>query len=74
MRPWQYAKSSARKKRDSLVDLPIFELMDSERAACPDLRHRMILHKPASPPARWACAVEGGCRSGRVIVNRRPSG
>ena len=44
MRPWQHAKSSARKERDWLVDLSIHEFMDSTKAACPDLRHRMILH------------------------------
>jgi len=44
MRPWQHAKSSARKERDWLSDLPIHEFMGSTKAACPDLRHRMILH------------------------------
>lgn len=44
MRPWQHAKSSARKERDWISDLPIHEFMDSTKFACPDLRHRMILH------------------------------
>lgn len=44
MRPWQHAKSSAGKGGDWLADLPIHEFMDSTKAACPDLRHRMILH------------------------------
>jgi hypothetical protein len=44
MRPWQHAKSSARKDRNWIGDLPIHEFMDSTKVACPDLRHRMILH------------------------------
>lgn len=44
MRPWQHAKSSAGRGGDWLADLPIHEFMDSTKAACPDLRHRMVLH------------------------------
>ncbi len=44
MSPWQHAKSSAGKNGTWLDDLPIHEFMDSTKAACPDLRHRMILH------------------------------
>ena len=44
MRPWQHAKSSAGKDRTWAADLPIHEFMDSTKVACPDLRHRMILH------------------------------
>jgi hypothetical protein len=44
MRPWQHAKSSVRKDRLWIEDLPIHEFIDSTKVACPDLRHRMILH------------------------------
>jgi hypothetical protein len=44
MRPWQHAKSSARKDRDWRADLAIHEFIDSTKMACPDLRHRLILH------------------------------
>lgn len=44
MRPWQHARSSAGKNGDWTTDLPIHEFIDSTKAACPDLRHRMILH------------------------------
>lgn len=44
MRPWQHARSSAGKDGDWVADLPIHEFMDSTKAACPDLRHRMVLH------------------------------
>jgi hypothetical protein len=56
MRPWQHAKSSARKERDWLIDLPIHEFMDSTKAACPDLRHRMILHNADLGPELTARA------------------
>ena len=64
MRPWQHAKSSARKERDWLADLPIHEFMDSTKAACPDLRHRMILHNADlgqnSPPELSLLATTRG--------------
>jgi hypothetical protein len=44
MRPWQHARSSAGRGRDWQEDLPIHEFMDSTKAACPDLRHRLVLH------------------------------
>ena len=59
MRPWQHAKSSARKERDWLADLPIHEFMDSTKAACPDLRHRMILHNADLGPELAARAFPG---------------
>lgn len=44
MRPWQHARSSAGKHRDWHADLSIHEFMDSTKMACPDLRHRVVLH------------------------------
>ena len=44
MRPWQHAQSSAGESGDWLADLPIHEFIDSTKVACPDVRHRLILH------------------------------
>ncbi len=65
MRPWQHAKSSARKERDWLIDLPIHEFMDSTKAACPDLRHRMILHNADLGPELTARAFPTATTPGR---------
>ena len=51
MRPWQHAKSSAGRCADWRADLPIHEFLDSTKLACPDLRHRMILHNVDLGPA-----------------------
>ena len=59
MRPWQHAKSSAGKNGIWLDDLPIHEFMDSTKAACPDLRHRMILHNADLGPELAARAFPG---------------
>ena len=59
MRPWQHAKSSAGKNGTWLDDLPIHEFMDSTKAACPDLRHRMILHNADLGPELAARAFPG---------------
>lgn len=45
MQPYAHALTSARiGKRSWMEDLPIHEFMDIAKHACPDLRHRMILH------------------------------
>lgn len=45
MQPFVHAQASARKSgRDWTEDLPIHEFMDLAKNACPDLRHRLILH------------------------------
>jgi hypothetical protein len=52
MRPWQHARASAQRAgRDWRSDLPIHEFLDLTKAACPDLRHRMILHNSDLGPA-----------------------
>lgn len=68
MRPWQHAKSSAGKGGDWLADLPIHEFMDSTKAACPDLRHRMILHNADLGPQLAARAFPDHADSERVAM------
>ena len=56
MRPWQHAKSTAGRNADWRQYLPIHEFLDSTKVACPDLRHRMILHNVDLGPAVAAMA------------------
>jgi hypothetical protein len=45
MQPWWHAKLTARTRGASwLDDLAIHEFVDSAKTACPDLRHRVVLH------------------------------
>ena len=44
MRPWQHALSSTKGNGEWLNDLPIHEFVDCTKVACPDVRHRMIMH------------------------------
>lgn len=45
MQPWRHAMMSARKRSaDWGDDLAIHEFIDSAKTACPDLRHRVVLH------------------------------
>ncbi|MEQ1696228.1 MAG: hypothetical protein ABL901_10365 [Hyphomicrobiaceae bacterium] len=45
MQPWRHAKLTARlRDADWLDDLAIHEFVDSAKTACPDLRHRIVLH------------------------------
>jgi hypothetical protein len=45
MQPWWHAKLTARPRgADWLEDLAIHEFVDSAKTACPDLRHRIVLH------------------------------
>lgn len=45
MQPYAHARASARLgRRDWRDDLPIHEFLDVAKHACPDLRHRTVLH------------------------------
>ena len=45
MQPWRHARVTARRAgRDWRGDLPIHEFMDMAKSACPDVRHRIVLH------------------------------
>ena len=45
MQPWQHAKLSANKFGGDWKDyLAFHEFVDSAKVACPDLRHRIVLH------------------------------
>jgi len=45
MQPWQHAKLSANNFGGEWYDyLPFHEFLDSAKATCPDLRHRIVLH------------------------------
>ncbi len=45
MQPWWHAKLTARSRgADWQDDLSIHEFVDSAKTACPDLRHRVVLH------------------------------
>lgn len=45
MQPWRHANLTARSRgAEWLDDLAIHEFVDSAKAACPDLRHRILLH------------------------------
>ena len=45
MQPWWHATLTARQRgADWLDDLEIHEFVDSAKTACPDLRHRVVLH------------------------------
>lgn len=59
MRPWQHARSSAGKSGTWLGDLPIHEFMDGTKVACPDLRHRIVLHNADLGPELAARAFPG---------------
>lgn len=57
MQPFVHAQASARKSgRDWHDDLPIHEFMDLAKHACPDLRHRLVLHNADLGPALAALA------------------
>jgi hypothetical protein len=75
MRPYQHARSStAQSGRKWVEDLPIHALIDSTKAAFPDLRHRMILHSvdlggelaARAFPTGWTCARSCGAMSLRT--------
>lgn len=66
MRPWWHARQSARRRSaDWQEDLEIHEFIDSTKIACPDLRHRVVLHNSdlgvwlteQAFPARNDCAA-----------------
>lgn len=45
MQPWRHAKVTARQMGAGWSDhLPVHEFMDLAKVACPDLRHRAVLH------------------------------
>lgn len=45
MQPWRHAVATSRMRQsDWKEDLEIHEFIDSAKTACPDLRHRIILH------------------------------
>jgi len=45
MQPWWHAKLTAHPRgADWLDDLEVHEFIDSAKTACPDLRHRIVLH------------------------------
>ena len=57
MQPYAHALTSARiGKRCWLDDLPIHEFMDISKHACPDLRHRAVLHNADLGPELAALA------------------
>lgn len=52
MQPWRHAKLSAKRRGTNWRDeLPVHEFIDSAKAACPDLRHRILLHNSDLGPA-----------------------
>jgi len=52
MQPWRHAKLSAKRRGTNWRDeLPVHEFLDSAKAACPDLRHRILLHNSDLGPA-----------------------
>lgn len=45
MQPWRHALATSKTRQsDWKEDLEIHEFIDSAKSACPDLRHRIILH------------------------------
>ena len=45
MQPWRHALATSRARQSNWKeDLEIHEFIDSAKTACPDLRHRIILH------------------------------
>jgi hypothetical protein len=59
MRPYLHAISSASQRGGHWQDyLAVHEFLDSTKASCPDIRHRMILHSEA--------AQSGKCSSGSI--------
>lgn len=56
MQPFAHALASAGKSGDWKGDLPIHEFMDLVKNACPDLRHRLVLHNADLGPALAAMA------------------
>ena len=57
MQPYAHALTSARLgRRNWLDDLPIHEFMDIAKHACPDLRHRIVLHNVDLGPELAAMA------------------
>lgn len=57
MQPWRHAKLSAKKFGGEWRDyLALHEFIDSAKAACPDLRHRLLLHNTDLGPALAAKA------------------
>lgn len=52
MQPWRHAKMTTKKcGADWRDDLAIHEFVDLAKTACPDLRHRLILHNGDLGPA-----------------------
>jgi hypothetical protein len=57
MQPFAHAQaSSSRFGRDWAEDLPVHEFMDLAKHACPDLRHRLVLHNADLGPELTAMA------------------
>jgi len=57
MQPYVHAQASAlRSGRNWEDDLPIHEFMDLAKVACPDLRHRLVLHNADLGPMLAAMA------------------
>lgn len=52
MQPWKHAKLSAKRRGTNWCDeLPVHEFLDSAKAACSNLRHRILLHNSDLGPA-----------------------
>jgi hypothetical protein len=69
VRPWQHARASSGKAGDWQRDLPIHEFLDATKLACPDLRHRMILHNADLGPS-LAARVFADREDARAIALR----
>lgn len=67
MQPYAHALISARvNKRDWEEDLPIHEFMDIAKDACPDLRHRAVLHNADLGPTLAALAFPSRPDAGEI--------
>lgn len=69
MQPYVHAQASARQSgREWHQDLPIHEFMDLAKHACPDLRHRLLLHNSDLGPELAAMAFPGRLDARKVAL------
>lgn len=69
MQPHVHAQASARQSgQDWHDDLPIHEFMDLAKHACPDLRHRLLLHNSDLGPELAAMAFSSRSDARKVAL------
>ena len=70
MQPYVHARASARRSgRAWQEDLPIHEFLDLAKHACPDLRHRILLHNSDLGPELAALAFPERADARQIVLS-----